>query len=253
MNIIIIDNHIETRDRLCKLLRLFCLNTTIIGCAESITQGTELINSSDPDLIFIDVEIFNKEGYSFFFNFQNKKFHAVFTLPRNYSDLERFTANTIDYLLKPIDQNLLEKSLEKFDRMKSSFLPTTDLREVLKSIQPEGKNYKSRFLVRSRDKLVSIKTQEIAYFYLENGMVYLVTTQENKFLFDKPLDQIEVQLNPEYFFRLNRQVLANIEAITSSYAYDKGKLMVELQPKTPSPTIVSRERSSEFKRWLDLG
>ncbi len=156
-------------------------------------------------------------------------------------------------MLKPIDVELLRQSLSKFDRFKESFSNAADLRDILRNIQPEKKQFKSRFLVKQRDRLLSIKTKDIAYLLSENGIVYLHTLEGKKYAFDKPLDQLEEQLDPSLFYRVHRQCLAHLEAVTSAIAYDKGKVMVELHPKTITPVLVSREKAADFKRWMDLG
>lgn len=253
MRVLIIEDEAPAFRRLQRILEEVEPLTKIIEVIDSVEESVDwLTHNAKPDLIFMDIQL--ADGLSFEI-FESIKVEApiIFTTAYDEYALKAFKVNSIDYLLKPIDKDLLKESLEKYKTMRNSFQPKTDFLEILSNFQPEAKTYKTRFLVKSKDRLLSIRTNEISYFFTENGVVYLLTASGNKYVFDKPLDQIEGQLDPQSFFRLNRQVLTNIAAIHSSYAYDKGKMMVELLPKSAIPTIVSRERSTEFKRWLDLG
>ncbi len=194
------------------------------------------------------------DGISFeIFEAVDIKTPVIFTTAYDDYTLKAFKVNSIDYLLKPIDKKLLESSLTKYSSLKETYQTDLNLKEVLHSIQPESQNYKTRFLVKKLDQLLSIKTENIAYFYSEDGMVFMKTNSDNKYLLDASLDSIENQLNPNSFFRLNRQYIVNIDAIKSSVACGKGKIMVELNPKPKLPQVISREKASPFKRWLDLG
>jgi DNA-binding LytR/AlgR family response regulator len=153
--------------------------------------------------------------------------------------------------LKPIDKELLKFSLKKVSKYRPSI--ELNIAEILKTIQPESKSYKFRFLVKFRDKLLSIKAKDIDCFYTENGNVYLLTEDNNKYVIDHSLDLLENQLDPEYFLRLNRQHISNVNAIVSATNYDNGKILVELRYKTEFPVTVSREKSNEFKTWMGLG
>ena len=238
MNIVIIDKHLETRDRLCKLLRLFCLNTTIIGCVDSIEKGAELINSSDPDLIFIDVELFSEQGHSFFFNFQNRKFHSVFTVPRNYADLEKLTINTIDYLLNPIHPDLLIKCVEKA-RL-----------NLMKRLYPNF-NFNTE---RKSDKIGIPTSKGVKYIALEN-IIYLkahdnyteiIQEQVKPILISKALKCFEKSLCQKLFSRVHQSYLVNMEKVVELQRMNGWSLILINNSRIP----VSRAKKDLIKKRL---
>ena len=250
MKVVIIEDEAPAFRRLQRILEEINPDVKIVEVLDSVKESVDWLQKHDaPDLIFMDIQL--ADGLSFEI-FDNCSVNApvIFTTAYDEYALKAFKVNSIDYLLKPIDKKLLAQSLSKYEGLKASFQNSSDLGAILRSIQPEEKQYKSRFLVKQRDRLLSIKTEEIAYLLSENGIVYLFTSEGSKYVFDKPLDQLEELLNPEHFFRLNRQCTANIEAVTSATSFDKGKILVDLQPKQNKPTLVSREKASEFKKWL---
>jgi DNA-binding LytR/AlgR family response regulator len=111
--------------------------------------------------------------------------------------------------------------------------------------------YKNRFLIKNGTKLQSISTEEIAYFYAHDKLVSLITHQQQNFIVDYTLDELDTQLDPKLFFQINRQFIANFKSIKKIHTYFNGKLKVELNPAVNDEVIVSRERASEFKNWLD--
>lgn len=253
MKVLIIEDEAPAFRRLQRILESLDESIEIIEVIDTVEESINWLNNNAlPDLIFMDIQL--ADGLSFEI-FESIEIAApvIFTTAYDEYALKAFKVNSIDYLLKPIDEEKLAQSLSKLKSLRSTFSSVPDLKAILRGIQPEQKKYKSRFLVKSRDRLLSIKANDIAYFITENGIVYLFTKEGDKKVFDKPLDQIEEQLDPENFFRINRQCVANIEAIEAAHAYDKGKIMVELRPKTSQTVLVSREKATEFKRWMDMG
>jgi len=252
MRVLIIEDEAPAFRRLQRILESLRSDIEIIDVLDSVVESIKWFTENDPpDLVFMDIQL--ADGLSFeIFDSVEIEVPIIFTTAYDEYAIKAFKVNSIDYLLKPIDEELLHQGLIKFEKQMNKPSTSKELKEILHQIQPEVKEYKSRFLVKSMEKLISIPIETVAYFYTENSLVYLMTKSEKKHVFDKPLDHIEAQLNPKDFFRLNRQILVQINAINASYAYDKGKIMVELTPNLGLPTIVSKERSSEFKRWLDL-
>ena len=252
MRVLIIEDEAPAFRRLQRIIENLRPTFEIVEVLDTVKDSVEwLSNQAKPDLIFMDIQL--ADGLSFeIFEETDVQSPVIFTTAYDEYALKAFKVNSIDYLLKPIDEEKLGQSLSKFEQLKANFSSNPELKEILRSIQPEERKYKSRFLVKSRDRLVSIQLGEIAYFFTENGIVYLFTKSGDRFVFDRPLDQIEEQMDPNLFLRLNRQCLGHIEAISTSFAYDKGKVMVEMNPKTTAPIIVSRDKAGEFKRWLDM-
>lgn len=250
MNVVIVEDEAPAFRRLQRILEELNLEIKIVEVLDSVKESVVWLQANKvPDLIFMDIQL--ADGLSFeIFEETKVSCPVIFTTAYDEYALKAFKVNSIDYLLKPIDQDLLGQSLAKYENLKASFQSNSNLASILKSIQPEEKQYKTRFLVKQRDRLLSIKTVEIAYLLTDNGMVYMYTLSGNKYVYDKTLDQMEEELNPDQFFRINRQCMTNIEAVSSATPFDKGKILVDLLPKQNKPTLVSREKSSEFKRWL---
>jgi DNA-binding LytR/AlgR family response regulator len=252
MRVVIIEDEAPAFRRLQRSLEKLDESIEIIEVLDTVKESVLWLQKGIPvDLIFMDIQL--ADGLSFeIFERLEVNTPVVFTTAYDEYTLKAFKVNSIDYLLKPIDEALLDQSLNKWKKLRENYSQPIDLNRILQGIQPEEKTYKNRFLVRSRDQLISIKSEDIAYFYTDSGTVYLRTHDEQKFWLDQALDLIEAKLNPASFYRLNRQYIGNIEAIKTTLAYDKGKLMVDLYPKSERPVLVSREKASDFKRWLDM-
>lgn len=253
MKVLIIEDEAPAFRRLQRILEELRTDIKILDVIDTVQDSIQWLKANQtPDLIFMDIQL--ADGISFeIFDSIEITTPVIFTTAYDEYTLKAFKVNSIDYLLKPINKELLEKSLQKFSNLRDAYSGGINIKEILNSIQPESKNYKKRFLVRSKDQLISIKTAEIAFFFTENGTVYLRTLKGNKFHLDTTLDTLEYQLDPQVFYRLNRQHLIHLDSIISSHSYDKGKIMVEVKPKTNLPLIVSRDKATDFKKWLDFG
>lgn len=156
-----------------------------------------------------------------------------------------------DNLLKPFNQHRLEKSLEKFKTVYGDY-SKFNLKEIINLIGTDklGESYKSRFLVKLGDKLNKVITSDIAYFYRDE-LVFLVTNSRDKFIVDYSLEELSELLNPNEFFRINRQFLVHINSIIQVHTYFKGRLKIHLSPPTDYELIISQEKASRFKEWMD--
>jgi DNA-binding LytR/AlgR family response regulator len=250
MKVLIIEDEAPAFRRLQRILEAVLPTIEILEVLDTVSESIKWFkNNSAPDLIFMDIQL--ADGLSFeIFESVEIKSPIIFTTAYDEYAIKAFKVNSIDYLLKPIEEEKLRGSLNKLKEIKKQYSGALDLKNILKEIQPEKQEYKTRFLVKTKQKLISIKATEINYFFSENGINYIYDSKHTKYVYDKPLDQIEEQLNPENFYRLNRQCLSNIEAISAVHPFDKGKMLVDLIPKTNLPTVVSRDKASDFKKWL---
>jgi DNA-binding LytR/AlgR family response regulator len=137
--------------------------------------------------------------------------------------------------------------------MKKILSLPVDYREKLQMMEPGEKTYKKRFVIRFGEHIRTIPTEEIAFFHTEHKVNFLTTLEGRKFPIDFNLDQLESTLDPDRFFRINRQYIIGIHAIADMRAYTKGRVLIQLQPPAPHETIVSVERSASFKQWLGAG
>ncbi|MGI8893118.1 MAG: LytR/AlgR family response regulator transcription factor, partial [Bacteroidia bacterium] len=160
--------------------------------------------------------------------------------------VQAFKVNSIDYLLKPITKEDLVQSINKYKSTKS-FAP--DYNELVRSFGKE-KEYQKRLLIKFGATIKTLNVDDAAYFYTEDKIVYACTKDNKQFPIDYNLEQLHQLLSPEKFFRINRQFVINIDAIDKMVAFSKSRVKVKLNPPTEKDTIVSTERSADFKKWL---
>ena len=253
MRVLIIEDEAPAFRRLQKILDEVRPGIEIVEVIDSVEDSVKwLKNHNAPDLIFMDIQL--SDGISFEIFDQIKISNPViFTTAFDEYMLRAFKVNSIDYLLKPIKTEELAKSLTKYEQMKSLFGQgdSPDINSLIQQIKLDDKKYKSRFLVKKGEKLLSIETTDIAYFQTRHGVVSLVSHDGRKHLLDYTLDELTSLLDPERFFRANRQYLINFSLIKAVHKYHKGKLLVEPKIETEEQILISEEKSSLFKKWLD--
>jgi two-component system, LytTR family, response regulator LytT len=250
MKIIIIEDELPALKRISKLVKDILPKAEILGTADTIEGAVSLFKTfPDAQLALMDIEL--ADGQSFeVFNRVEVKIPIIFTTAYDEFALKAFKVNSIDYLLKPIDAEELKQALDKLSRLQQ-VSPSLNLNQLLQSINQKSTEYKQRFLVKMGQKYLSIGLSEIAYFHASEKLVYLVTKEQRKYIIDYTLDELEQMVDPHLFFRLNRQYLSHIESIESISSYFNGKLKIQLKPVVAEEILVSRERASDFKQWLN--
>lgn len=252
MNIAIIEDEIPALSRIKKLIAEVAPNSTILFTADSIASAVKLFEKHpDVDLALFDIEL--ADGQSFdIFKQTEITCPIIFTTAYDEFALKAFKLNSIDYLLKPIDKDELQQAITKFNTLQYHQTDYTNkLQSLIESFVPQPVSYKSRFLIKNGNKLISLPVEDIAYFNASEKMVYVHTTHQQKYIMDYSLDELSKQLNPQLFFQLNRQFIANVHSIKNIHSYFNGKLKVELLPNVEEEIIVSREKAVDFKQWLD--
>ncbi|TAF64590.1 MAG: DNA-binding response regulator [Cytophagales bacterium] len=254
MKIIIIEDEAKARKRLIRMIKEINHDSEVIAELESIEMVVNFWKNNliQPELIFLDIHL--ADGNSFeIFKHCTIKCPIIFTTAYDEYALEAFKVNSIDYLLKPITEETLQKALQKYQTIKNSFLHTAIMPNYQNLLEwQDDKKYKNRFMVKSGQKIKTITTEKIAYFYTEDQAVMLCTHAGELFVIDYTLEDLEKKLPPDIFFRLNRQYIAHINALVEIHPYFKGKMKVTLQP-TPKNTesiIISHLRAPDFKNWL---
>ncbi|MDX5340599.1 MAG: LytTR family DNA-binding domain-containing protein [Cyclobacteriaceae bacterium] len=249
MKILIIEDEKPAANRLIKLLKEYFPEDELIGNIDSVRRSVNWLSAnSAPELIFCDIQL--ADGISFeIFDQVLVKCPVIFTTAYDQYAIRAFQVNAIDYLLKPIDPEALDKAIEKF--RSRQIKPQVNLDLLKELLQSENKTYKTRFLVRFGEKIQSVPIEEISFFFSEERVTFLQTTGGKKFVLDSTLEQVESQLNPKDYFRLNRKYLANFQAVEEVLTYSNSRLKVILKGCTDSDILVSREKVSELKDWLD--
>ena len=251
MRILIVEDEPLAATRLEKLILKINPNVII---SDKLTSVEETIRwfeeNSEPDLLFLDVQL--ADGTCFeIIDHVMIECPVIFTTAYDQYALKAFKVNSIDYLLKPIDDEELRASIEKFKNQEKPTDIDSQLKGLLSLIKPETPNYKKTYLVHFQNELIPVKTEEFAYFYMDAGMVKGRTLSNSVYTLDKKLEDLEDDLDPTQFFRVNRQYVVNKEAIVSISFYFNGKLTVKVKPPSQERIVVSKAKASELKRWMN--
>jgi len=201
-------------------------------------------------LIFLDIHL--SDGLSFdIFEKLELKTPVIFTTAYDQYTLRAFKVYSIDYLLKPIDIEDLTKSIAKFKNLTwNRQQQDIDIKSLIASLS-STKEYQKRFVVFAGQKIKMIKTSEIAYFNGSEKGTFLCTFSNTTFSLEFSLDKLENIIDPEIFFRINRNYIINIEAIKEMFTLSKSRIKIELLPKTEEETLVSYNRMSSFRKWIN--
>ncbi len=255
MNIVIIEDELFAADALESLIMGLRPGTKILNRIESVEDAIGWFEENDhPDLIFCDIHLSDGSSFEIFREIEIKC-PVIFTTAFHEYAIEAFKVNSVDYLLKPIKKEDLKKSIRKYEELQQSVLSEEmqNLKNLLESKNlSEKQEKKSRFMVKSGQSIQAIPSDKVAYFLAEEGVVLLVTFDGKRFVVNYTLDELENLLDEVKFFRANRQILTNIEAVHKVNPYFKGRLQLVLKPATKEDPIISSGKSSKFKEWLDL-
>lgn len=255
MKILIIEDEAFAADALETMICDLRPETQILEKIESIEEAVEWFEANTlPDLIFCDIHLSDGSSYEIFKQVEVKT-PVIFTTAYNEYALEAFKVNSIDYLLKPIDKSELEKAIKKYEELNRENISHEfeNLKNLLKNtVSDSGKASKTRFMVKSGQNIKTIASDQIAYFLAEDGVVLLVTPEGKRYVVNYTLDQLEELLDSKDFFRANRQLITRIDAIKEVSPYFKGRLHLSLAPELKNDQIISSNKASAFKAWLDL-
>ncbi len=249
MNVLIIEDEKFAAEKLEDMLHEIDPKIKILAKLGSITESTKWLLQNTADLIFLDIQL--SDGISFsIFEQVSVNTPVILTTAYDQYAIRAFQLNSIAYLLKPIRISDLTESLNKFQSLKSAF--NIDFDSLLSIIQGKEPSFKKRFLIQIGEKIRKVEVTEIAYFYSLGKGIYLSTFEGKSYPVEFTLDKLETLVNPESFFRINRKFLVNMESISKMVAYSRGRVKLELKPKPEDDfdTIVSIDRSGDFKKWL---
>ena len=256
MNVVIIEDENLTAKRLESLLHKYDPAISVLARIPSVAEAVAWFGESTQpvDLIFMDIHLEDDLGFRIL---EQTKLTTpvIFTTAYDEYMIQAFKVNSIDYLLKPINYTELVAAIEKFKALKKQFGEATtaspDLETLLNLLgKSKATDYKDRFMITVGTKIRSIETTDIAYFYLEEKVVFLVTKEGLTLPIDYSLDKLTQLLNPRQFFRISRQFLISLPAIQTIHTYSAGKLKLDLNPKSRQEVFVSGDRMTEFKEWL---
>lgn len=251
MNVIIIEDEKPAARRLNRLLA--DLNVEVSTMLHSVEESIEWFQRNEhPDLIFLDIQL--SDGLSFeIFDEVDVRSAIIFTTAYDEYALQAFKLNSIDYLLKPIDDEELENAVKKYKSVKPATqkvaLNFEDIKKLL--VNPLEREYKKRFTTRVGQHLKIINADEVECFYSENKGTYAATSDGRNYLLDTTLENLETELEPKIFFRVSRKFYVNINHIQDIISYTNSRLKIKLNRYIEQEIIVSRERVRDFKLWLE--
>lgn len=248
MRAIIIEDEKPAAEKLLKAIRQTDTVVEVVAVLNSVKSAVEWLEQNPmPGLLFMDIEL--SDGLSFkIFDAINISSPVIFCTAFDEYWQEAFEHNSIDYLLKPIKQEKLEAALKKYDKLKQHF--SADFKQLLQTKQQSAGDYKKRFLVKRGTDYISIKTEDIAYFYATHKLVCMIDNKNQKFILDQSLSDIEKQLDPSQFYRVNRKYLVHLNAIKKIKSFPKSKLQLELEPAVSDDIIISQDNVAAFKDWM---
>lgn len=225
----------------------------VVACLKSVRKSVEWLSDNPaPDLIFLDIQL--SDGICFsIFEQVNVDAMVVFTTAYDEYAIRAFDVNSIDYLLKPIKESKLENTITKFEKLYKNGTQSPEklnYDELMRVILKGEKKYRTKILVNSATAFYKINIEEIAYFYTEQKVCFAVGFDYKEHIIDFTMEKLELQLNPEQFFRANRGIIVNIETIHNFESYFGGKLFVHLKKPFDKEILVSRLKATEFKMWM---
>lgn len=250
MNILIVENEKPAAERIIRMLGKIDRTVTITGISETVEGTVNWLQANPrPDLILMDIQL--DDGLCFeIFDIINIEIPVIFTTAFDEYTLKAFKVNSVDYLLKPIDEKLLKASLEKFKKIYTDKDPfQRDFKQLLYEFRNQ---YKSRFLIKIGEKYRSVTIREVSHFHISERNVFLTDFNGKDYGVDNSLEELQGMLDPRKFFRINRECIVNIDSITLMHSYSSSRLQLTIKANEKSDLfVVSREKVSEFKKWVD--
>lgn len=259
MNAFIVEDEPLASRRLTDLLRRQQPPVQVLATADSVEAAVALLQAAPqpPDVLFLDIHL--ADGLSFeLFERVEVRCPVIFTTAYDQYALRAFKVNSIDYLLKPIDEDELQAALLKLRAVRAAApapAPALDaavLAQVLQQLQPQPASYKKQFVVKVGEHLKLVPVEQVSYFFSLEKATFVQTRENRRFVLDQTLEQLEKLLDPQQFFRLNRAYLVHHDAIQDIIHYTNSRLKTTLHPVAPEgDVLVSRERVGAFRQWLD--
>ncbi len=253
MDILIIEDEIRASQQLQAMLQKHFPEMNILEVLESVEDSVEWFNNQiSPDLILMDIQL--ADGLSFEI-FQKVEIEApvIFTTAYDQYSIKAFKVNSIDYLLKPIQEEDLTNALNKYKKhylkeSNTTINPAT-IEQLLQNLSPDKS--RKRFMVKEGNSMTFVQIDTIHFFYSEDGISFLVNNKGQRYIVDQTLDAIEKEIDTSHFFRINRGQIININAVTKIHPYFNHRLKLDLKENSTLEFIVSRNRASDFKGWVN--
>lgn len=255
LRIVIVEDEAVTARNLAFMLMEIDAGIDIVTSLESVSEASLWLSENDSayDLIFMDIRLTDGLSFEIFNKVPINKAVVFVTAYHDYA-IEAFKNNGIDYILKPFDESEVRSALQKYSRLISPALAERDSLQyihLLEQLSAQLRAHKKSFLINYRNKLIPLDVAKIAWFYTAHEIVYAYTIEDGKYVMEFTLEQLEKQLDPAIFFRVNRQFIVSRNAISEIEYFFNGRLLVSVRPASPENILISKARVSLFKNWLD--
>lgn len=246
MKTLLIEDEKPAVRRITKLLQEADPAIEIVATLDSVESSVAWLSSHPaPELIIMDIHL--ADGSSFeIFRKVNVQSPVIFTTAFDEYAIDAFKVNSVDYLLKPIKHAELESALLKFKNLRNHYSGAG----IDNLVQQSGTRFKDRFVIRLGNKIKSVLTSEIAYFYSRDKLSFICDKEGKHYPIDLSLDKLEALLDPEQFFRVNRQIITHLSSIVDIQTSTKSRIILTLKPPCSIESVISSERSAIFKKWL---
>lgn len=251
---IIIEDEIPAARLLYSMLKNKRAEWDIEVVPGSIEEAVEWFKvNPQPDLLFLDIQLSDGNSFELLSKIQPQS-AIIFTTAYDEYAIRAFSVNSIDYILKPIDEQRLSEAISKYESLKKEIQPADSqsyLETILECLSSRNKKFRTRFLISGVDKLWTLQVDNIAYFYSENRVTFAVTHKAEEHIIDLTLDKLMEQLDPDKFFKANRQTIIGIESIKKIEPYFNNKVVVSVNPPAKEKITISKEKIPLFKLWLN--
>lgn len=251
MKVVILEDEKSAAENLIYHLSEIDHSIEVAMVIDTVSEAIDYSNTNpEIEIAFFDIHLADGNSFDIF---QEVKINTpiIFTTAYDEYALKAFKVNSIDYLLKPIDKDELRETIEKFKSLNRSVKMPQEFESVFEVLRKASKKYKSTFLVQQRDRLIPIDVIDIAYISIDTGIVRAFTFEDKSYIINEKLEDIEASLNPDKFFRTNRQFIVQKKSIQSLTVYFNGKLLLNIQPSPTEKIVVSKTKSPQIKNWLN--
>jgi DNA-binding LytR/AlgR family response regulator len=251
MNVVIIEDEQLAANRLEKMVTFASPDIRVLAKLESVEESVEWFRSNPgPDLIFLDIHL--EDGLSFaIFEKVMVNSPIIFTTAFDEYAIRAFKLKSIDYLLKPVNQEELNNAIRKYKDMVTPSGQNVDLSKLYSLISDQKKSWKERFSIIVGQKIKTFSVSDVAYFYSVEGITMMVLSNKSEYALDDSLDALSKELDPTQFFRVSRKYLVKIDSIANVLIFPKSHLKLELSPLPSEEVFVSIDKVTAFKSWLD--
>jgi len=253
MKVIIVEDEVLASENLIYLLKNIDPDIEVLKVLDSVKSSINFFSKpNEADLIFMDIHL--ADGLSFeIFDKVTVKTPLIFTTAYDQYAIKAFKVNSVDYLLKPLNEEELGDAIIKFNSIIKTepTINNSQIESVLQLLNSNNKTFKSTYLVQSKDELIPLKINDIAYFYIELGIIKAITLDNKSFIINEKLETIIEEIDTSKFYRVNRQFVVNREAVLKIKFYFNGKLVLKTTPPFKERIIVSKAKATEFKNWMN--